>query len=127
MSTPAMRAHVRARVRARDTHTCDVERTKPGGTDPLGNPVPPTWEPHLSGVACTLWAEVGPGEGADPQVTAVGVSWRMTLPVGTDVTEADRVVNVRDAEGREWHARPLNIRQVVPRQTDLLLILEEVR
>lgn len=118
---------LRATVRRYATHTCTIERQTAGATDPLGNPTPGEWRAHLSVVPCTLWAQVGPGEDADERVGAVLASWQLTLPANLDITEADRVTHVTSLDGVVWDTRPLNIRQVVRRQTHTLLTLEEAR
>lgn len=107
------------------THTCTVERNTAAGTDSWGNPEPPGWTAHLAGQPCRFWTEAGREAVADTTTIVVVETMRLLLPVGTDVTEQDRVSAVTDAGG-VIAAGPVGIRAVLARPDHLELVLVEI-
>lgn len=126
MSTPGIRTLARAAVARTMRYRCTIERAIETGRDPLNQPTR-AWVDHLVDLPCTLWHTGGPGEQVGPPVQAVIATWQLALPHGADVTEADRVREVRDADGTQLNTQPIGIRQVVRRETHTLLQLDEVR
>lgn len=84
----------------------------------------PDWQDHLTGVRCRFWTSTG-REVLDPTTDVVAEDMRMIVPLGTDVTEQDRLAGVcyRDdfiATG------PIGIRAVIQRKDHLELLLVRI-
>src|SRR5690242_10787800 len=76
------------------THSCTIQRDANLGTpDDWGTPSTPDWQDHLTGQPCRAWTMAG-REQMDSSTTAVIEDMRMIVPLGTDVTEQDRVGDV---------------------------------
>jgi hypothetical protein len=113
-------------------HRARIERdVSTGSQDPFGNHPPSDWQPLHDDLRCRYYvqARTGAREIADADKTAVVVGAKMIIPSGTDVTEADRVIEVRDSDevGTVLTSRPHNIQAVILRRDHLELILKEIR
>lgn len=94
-------------------------------TDTWGNPAgSPVWSDHLSGLVCRLWAAAG-REAVDPTTVAVVEDLRLIVPLGTDVTEQDRVGAVT-FRGSQILAGPTSIRAVLHNDDHLELVLVRI-
>lgn len=114
-----------SRGNARSTMTlrCQVERDA-AGVDVEGNPAAANWQQHIASLACRFWNTTSEREIADGDRIVVGEDLRLLVPVGTDVLERDRVVNVVDRLGASILPGALNIRAVVRRTHHLELTLQ---
>ena len=107
------------------THLCTIERDANLGTpDDWGTPSTPDWQDHLTDQPCRIWAAAG-REQMDSSTTAVIEELRMIVPLGTDVTEKDRVGDVT-YRGSTIFAGPIGIRAVLHREDHLALVLSRV-
>lgn len=94
---------------------CDIERDTATGTDPHGHPLPPVWGPHIDNLACRFWP-VREQERRGPNVDAVILDAEIEVPYGTDITEDDRIAEVRELSG-EVIDGPFDIKAI--RHTDV--------
>lgn len=114
-------------ARASMRHRCTIERdnSDQAPTDSWGDQPEPDWKPHLENLPCKTWFETG-REAIDTKVEAIETR-RMMVPLGTDVTEADRVAFVTDRRGvRRLFEGPANIESVGARADHLELLLQAV-
>lgn len=109
------------------THLCTVERdANAGGTDDgWGNPQAPDWQSHLADLPCRLWATHGREQVADGTTITPVADLRLIVPLGTDVTDGDRVAAVT-SRGDTVQAGPLGVRALLPRRDHLELLLTKV-
>ena len=109
------------------THRAAILRdANAGQTDAGGQPLPPDWQPHLADVPCRCWAEPSEEVSADGDRTVVVEGRRIIFPVGTDVTEADRVARVTDRRGNLIFDGPARIEGLVRRPDHLSAVLEVI-
>jgi hypothetical protein len=113
------------------THRCDIQRNSShGGTpDGWGNEQPEVWSDSIIDQPCYFW--FGSNEGAavtvmDGQKAVLVQSIKMVVPLGTNVTEDDRVENVRHRHGAEIMQGPLRIDSVMQRADHVQLALTRV-
>lgn len=105
-------------------HRCTIERdTAPASTD--GWEGTPVWQPHLTGLLCRWWVRDGREEVKDGQTVVPLTETRLIVPLGTDVTERDRVTSVTYRGGTVQDG-PLGIRAVLVRRDRIELALTEV-
>jgi len=115
---------IRARVGLR--HRATIERdVNAGGSDAWGGSPPPDWQP-LATVSGNAWTNAG-RELVEPDRTVVIEDRRMSVPLGTDVTEADRILSVTDRSGAEVFDGPMNVQAVLRFGDHVELVLERVR
>lgn len=108
------------------THRCTIERdANAGGDDGWGNPPAPSWQTHLSDLVCRSWVTAGREEVKDGQSIVVVEDTRLIVPLGTDVTERDRVASVTYRGGTVQDG-PLGIRSVLVRRDRIELVLVKV-
>lgn len=114
-----------ASTRLQMTHLCTIERDQNAGTTNVrGNPSAPNWQPHSTAVPCRGWTTIGK-ERAEDQAILDFENMRLILPIGTDVTERDRVGDITD-RGAVFMAGPIGIRAVIRQRDYLELILVRV-
>lgn len=110
------------------THRCDVQRDASrgdGGNDWGGDPAP-DWQTHLDELHCRFWFESG--QTIYDGTKAVELTTRkLIVPWGTDITEDDRIVSVRDRRNRELADGPMRVDTVGNRDGHLVLSLVEDR
>lgn len=105
-------------------HSCTIQRDASLGTpDNWGTPSTPSWQTNAT-VSCRAWTNTG-REQMDSTTSAVIEDMRLIVPLGTDVTEQDRVGTVT-YRGSTIMAGPLGIRAVIGRKDHLELILARV-
>ena len=110
-------------TRSRMVHRCLIERRLSTALDAYGNEQPATWDIHSRSQPCYYWQPPGRGEQVGPVNVNVYVH-QLLLPLGTDVTEADRINGIYDRAGQPVAARVFNIKAVVRKPDHLLLTLE---
>ncbi len=76
----------------------DIARNTETGEDPHGHPLPPVWESLYENWPCRFWT-TKEQERRGPGTLAVIQDAEMEVAFGTDITEDDRVVQVRDLDG----------------------------
>ncbi len=92
------------------TETCSVERSTEGPPD-RGGHRPLVWSPHLAGVRCKLLDRDGDEFYSPDKGTMLRATRVLQTAWDQDITEADRIVNVREADGTLHHPGPLNVRK----------------
>lgn len=113
-------------VRQRMTHRALVERDGNTTPDGYGDAGVPSWATHIAALPC--WLYIGPGaETARQRGTVVFEGPRLLVPVGTDITERDRINGVTDRAGAPVYDGILNILSVVPAHDHLELIVERLQ
>lgn len=109
-------------------HRLTIERdAKLGSADAdWGGQQSPEWKPHLQGLRCRAWVN-GEVEPVNDQATVAYEDRRVSVAIGTDVTERDRVGNVTDAQGNVIFEGPSNIEGVLRYSDHLELMLERIK
>lgn len=97
-----------------------------GTRDSWGDPTGPAWVEALADVPCRAWTNGGREPIADDRV-AVVEDRRISVALGTDITEADRVSAVTDAAGREVFDGPMSVSVVLRHSDHQELLVERVR
>lgn len=97
-----------------------------GAVDDWGGSGGPDWQAHLTDVPCRVWT-MAAREPVDDEKTVVIEDRRATVPLGTDVTEADRVAQVTDRTGAVIFPGPIGVEGVLRFDDHLELLLERVR
>lgn len=110
------------------THRCDIQRNSSlgGNTDPWGNDAADDWGPHLTDVSCRFWFRDAQTI-YDGQKQVELTTRMLILPLETDVTEDDRVLNVRDRRDRELADGPMRIDSIGNRDGYIVLVLVDDR
>lgn len=108
------------------THVCSLERNASlaSGDDGSGNPPPADWQP-LADVPCRFWVDSGTEDVAERTTIAAVTDGRVIVPLGTDVTEADRVAQVA-YRGQTVQDGPLGVRARLVRRDHIELLLVKV-
>jgi hypothetical protein len=106
-------------------HRCVIERNG-AGTDAWGDSNSPGWATHLSAVPCRAWTNGGT-EPVNDERTAVVEDRRISLVIGTDVTERDRIASVTDQGGNTIFEGPMTIEAVLRHTDHLEVLVERVR
>jgi len=108
------------------THRCTIERSANAASlDEWGTPDPADWQPHLSDQPCRAWATAGREAVTDTTTVVVIEDVRLILPLGTDVTEQDRIASVT-YRGQTTQDGPLGIRAVLVNADHIELLLVKV-
>jgi hypothetical protein len=104
------------------THLVTTQRDASAAVDGgWGNPDAPNWKDNLTNVPCRVWTAAG-RETVDATTTVVVEDARMIVPLGTDVTERDRLGDVT-FRGAVIFAGPTSVRAVLQRADHLELVL----
>lgn len=106
-------------------HRCTIERNAGGSEDDWGNPQADDWQTHLDDVPCRAWTNAA-REPIDDETQVVLEDRRLTLTLGTDVTEHDRIASVTSG-GTEIFPGPMDIDGVLRFTDHIELILQEIR
>ncbi len=117
---------VGSRARTLMTMRADIERDGTATTNARGHPDPPVYASHLTGLASRVYSKRRQ-EVVDGRKEAMVEEIRMIVPVGTDITELDRVANVKDRLGVVIWAGPMNIRAIQHKHTHLEMELQRVQ
>ena len=108
-------------------HRAEIERDGASGTTDWNTAPSPSWASHLIGVKCFVWTNPrGRQEHVDTDKTAVIEDLRCVMPLATDVTEQDRIADIKDRRGVIILSGPLRIEGVYRMHTHIELMLEKV-
>ena len=107
------------------THRATVQRNTPAGTDGFGGPGVASWGAHIAALKCWLYTK-SEREVIDGEKSATLGSHKLLIPLGTDITEADRITAVDDRLGGSIVANTMRIHSVTHRHNHLELVVEEV-
>lgn len=106
-------------------HRAEVERDGALGTDSWGNPNEPDWATHITSLPCRTWFD-SEREVFDGNKSAAIENRKVIVPLGTDITEDDRIAQVTDRLGSVLFTGPAKIESLGRRADHLVLMLEEV-
>ena len=110
------------------TMRATVERDGATGTDGFGMPNAASWASHIASQACFLYiSRKGEREIIDGTKTVVLASQKVLMPLGTDITENDRITSVKDRIGTVLAANTMRINSVVRRHNHIELSVTEVQ
>lgn len=123
--TPATALTLRRQLLRLFRDRCTIQRQVTAGEDPYGAPVASGWQ-AVASPACAF-GQASDAENLTPPRDSLRQVYQLALPFGTDVTEADQVVNVTAQDGTLRAAGPLAITAIVRAPTHLLLTLEAVQ
>lgn len=104
---------------------CYIEREVPGANDAWGGTPVPTWAAS-STVMCSAWSS-SVREAVSTDRTVVVEDNKVSVPLGTDVTEKDRVLSVTTSTGAPFFSGPMGISSVTAHVDHLELSLERLR
>ncbi len=104
---------------------CYIEREVVGAEDAWGGTPVPTWAPS-STVRCSAWSSAV-REAVSTDRTVVVEDNMVSVPLGTDVTENDRVSSVTTATGAPYFLGPMGISSVTRYSDHMELSLERLR
>lgn len=109
-------------------HLCTIQRdaNADDGVDDYGNPYSADWQPHLEAIPCRAWTNAA-REPIDDETSVVLEDRRLTISLGTDVAETDRVLSVTDKAGNEIFDGPMDIEGVLRFTDHIELVLERIR
>ena len=108
-------------------HRCTIQRDASAAGPRTGwnQDGDPNWQTHLSDVPCRAWTESA-DEPVGDRRTAVYEGRRLALPLGTDVTESDRIAQVTE-RGQVRFEGPMSIEGIQRYSDHLELALERIR
>lgn len=114
-------------ARSRMTQRALVERYTNPALDDSGNPGPGgTWSTHLSAMPCWLYGSTE-REAVTLETTAVVTDLKLLAPLSADVSERDRINQIRDRLGNVVEAGILGVETVLRKRTHLQLTLSRVQ
>lgn len=100
------------------TQKCDIQRNAQTIKGDYNVDMPVSWQPHLTDVPCRLIPQTSNVRGIGGIVgeeSSIGLREpskhvvRIIFPDGTDITEQDRVMNVRRRNGRVIEPGPIGV------------------
>lgn len=106
------------------THRTTVERDTPAAADPWGGSGTPDWETSAAGIPCRAWMNAGKEAVTNDRIAVIR-DLRCILPIGTDVTESDRLGDITE-HGRVIYEGPHRIEAVLRHPDRLELLLEQI-
>ena len=106
-----------------------VQRDTASGTDGFGLPNAASFTAHIASLACYVWTN--PGRESEREIidgakTVILADHKMICPLGTDITELDRITAIKDRLSADIIANTMRIHSVVRRKDHLALTLEEI-
>lgn len=110
-------------------HRCDIQRdvnAGEDGTDEFGDPVEQDWQDHLTDVKCRAWSNSA-REPVDERSVVTFEDRRVSVGLDVDVTEADRVQEIRDHRGNTIFEGPMGVEGITRHTDHLELVLERIR
>lgn len=112
-------------ARTRMSQRALVQRSTSSGTDDYGNPLPSTWATHIAALPCWLYSSTE-REAVTEETTVVVANLKALVPLGSDVTESDRINRIVDRVGNVIDAGVLGIETVLYQRSHLQLTLSRV-
>ena len=112
-------------ARGRMVQRALVERATSPGTDDFGNPLPAVWATHIAALPCWIHGSTE-REAVTEETTAVVTDLKALIPLGSDVSESDRLNQVKDRSGNVVYAGILGIETVLWARTHIELTLSRV-
>lgn len=106
------------------THRAVAERNANTAKDGYNQPLPPDWQ-ALDTVPCLAWFPTERHVDTAEKIANVSRLLAM-VPLGTDITSSDRILNITDRQEVEIFEGPLSIQTVVRKVDYLLLELRRV-
>ena len=105
-------------------HRAVIQRDGSSGVSAWNTPPAPTWKAHLT-VKCFAWSKTG-REMIDEDKTVVIEDIRAIMPLGTDVTEKDRILSITDRQSSAIFGGPLGIDAVQRHGSHLEVTLQKL-
>lgn len=106
-------------------HRATVERDG-ANVDQWGDSTGPGWTTHLDAVPCRAWTNGGQ-EPVNDDRTVVIEDRRISMSLGLDITEQDRILSVTDPAGNTVFDGPMTIESVLRHTDHLELLVKRVR
>lgn len=106
------------------THRAHVQRDTQGTVDEYGQYEPAVWVTHIASLACKFYTSSRMEQVA--QTTQVVSTVRLMIPVNADVSERDRIVDIRDRLGAVIETGPWNVKSVEYKRSHRECLLVEV-
>ncbi len=113
-------------ARGRMTMRALVQRDNASGEDGFGMKLPRDWQTHIASQACFLYT-IREDEIIDGVKHVVLGFEKLLMPLGTDITEDDRLLNIKDRLGVTLIANVMRITSVARRHLFLELSVTEVQ
>lgn len=104
---------------------CSIQRDQADDADDWNQRGEPDWQPHLEDVPCYVRTTAG-REPAEAATTPVLIDRRILVPLGTDVTEADRIASITDRDDGELFGT-MGIEGVLRHHTHVEVLVEQIR
>ncbi len=92
-------------------HRAVVQRDTATGTGDWNTPPKPTWAAHLAAAKCFAWSVAG-REVVDNTKTVVVEDIKAIFPLGTDITEKDRITDITDRQSVVLFAGPMGVEKI---------------
>lgn len=105
---------------------CATERDTPAGTDGFGGRGAASWAALVSSQPCYYFAKTET-EIIDGDKQVVLATHRLLLPLGTDITEHDRITSIVDRAGATIVGNAMRINSVIRRAGHIEVTVTEVK
>ena len=92
-------------------HRAVVQRDTATGTGDWNTAPAPTWAAHLAAAKCFAWSNAG-REVVDKDKTVVVEDIKAIFPLGTDITEKDRISNITDRKSVVLFGGPMGVDKI---------------
>lgn len=92
-------------------HLAVVQRDTATGTGDWNTDKAPTWTAHLAAAKCFAWSNAG-REVVDVVKTVVVEDIKAIFPLGTDITEKDRITDITDRKSVVLFGGPMGIEKI---------------
>jgi hypothetical protein len=109
------------------TMRCTISRNMTAAFDAYGNEQAADYGEHIASQPC-YWYQSSSFRGGEQvgERNLVVYTKQLLVPLGADITEADRITDIRDRQGRSLTAEVFNIKEIVRKPDHLLLGMEAV-
>lgn len=115
-------------VRHRMTHRALVQRNTTAATpDTYGNAQAATWVTQISAQPCYYWQPSGQRAETQGERNFLAYGHQVVMPLGVDITEADRINGITDRNAGVVSADVFGITAIVRKPDHLLLALEVIK
>ena len=113
-------------ARSRMTQRALVQRSTSPGEDDFGNPLPGVWATHIAAMPC-WWYGSTEREAVTEETTAVVTDIKLMVSLTADVTEQDRINQIKDRLGTVVLDGILGIETVLRLRSQKQLTLSQVQ